>query len=240
MQLSRCYTRTHTHTEAGPALPRAHLCRLPALSRCRCGQTVAPGRSQAPLGSGAPTAAAGRAGLSPQRAEDRQGTCCCQRLPRVTEASEPRQDVRYHFIMTKATSHTIFKVHYYSPSTNHRHKPGIVQIWPKWQKTLSRVQGRGEPGRGGDGERGSGRCRGTSAAPDRPKPLRALGGCHGQQEGRTDSLACHSGRLGKAWRRAVPGRARLTGQTRHLSAFGDPTAGMGLRPGSPVVPKGAG
>lgn len=105
---------------------------------------MALGRSQAPLGSGAPTAAAGRAGLSPQRAEDRQGTCRCQQLPRVTEASEPRQDVRYHFIMTKATSHTILKVHYYSPSTNHRHKPGVVQIWPKWQKTLSRAQGWGE------------------------------------------------------------------------------------------------
>lgn len=38
----------------------------------------------------------------------------------------------------------LFKVHYYyhySLSTNHRHKPGIVQIWPKWQKTLRQEQG---------------------------------------------------------------------------------------------------
>lgn len=124
---------TLVHARACPALPTVHLCHLPALSQCRFGQPVAPEHSHAPPGSRVPTTAEGTAGLSPQQAEDRQGMCHCQLLPRVTEASKPWEDVRYHFIMTKATSHIIFKVHYYSPSTNHRHKPGIVQIWPRWR-----------------------------------------------------------------------------------------------------------
>lgn len=60
-----------------------------------------------------------------------------QGVPWVTESSEPQGDVGYRFIMTKARSHVSFKVHYNSPSTNHRHKPGIVQIRPRWQRTLS-------------------------------------------------------------------------------------------------------
>lgn len=57
----------------------------------------------------------------------------------------------------------------------------------------------------------------------------------GRTDGGTASPA--TGRQGKAWHTAMPGRARLPGQTQHLSAFVDHTAGTGLRLGSPMVPQ---
>lgn len=64
---------------------------------------------------------------------------------------------------------------------------------------------------GGDGERGSGRCRGTSTAPDRPNPLRSPRKAS-QTAGRTDRQPCLPQReagKGMAW--AVPGRAQAPG-----------------------------
>lgn len=134
----------------------------------------------------------------PEQAGDRQGTQ--QTLPPgVTEASEPQGGFRYHFIMTKATSHVICKVHHYYPlSTNHRHKPGLVQMWPKWRRALSWEQSRGGAGRA---QAGAGIYKHCSRQSQTPPSLRRAAWT---AQGRTDRqpvvqrLAPGSGRASRS------------------------------------------
>lgn len=147
------------------------------------------------------------------------------RQPRGTERGEAQGGVGDHFILTKATSHVLFKVHYNSPSTNHRHKPGIVQIRPTWRRTPSGQRGRGKPGERRQREQGWGRGRGAGVQAllqTDPKPTSR----DGQRAGREQTRA----RRGSA-PRADPGRSLRLGMR-----WGPCPA---LR-GSPGVPRGAG
>nr|XP_013806109.1 PREDICTED: nascent polypeptide-associated complex subunit alpha, muscle-specific form-like [Apteryx mantelli mantelli]XP_013806110.1 PREDICTED: nascent polypeptide-associated complex subunit alpha, muscle-specific form-like [Apteryx mantelli mantelli] len=123
--------------------------------------------------------------------------------------------------MTKVTSHVIFKVHYNSPSTNHRHKPRVVQIWPRRQRTLDRQQGRGKPdgrrqqtaGDEGREEQGSGRC--WAQALGAPS---ACGTPRSPKQGTTDT----AGRMGLACRSRV---------LRNAATLSRPVPGNGAAPG---------
>jgi len=126
--------------------------------------------------------------------------------------------------MTKARSHISFKVHYNSPSTNHRHKPGIVQIRPRWQRTLSGQWGWDElwdGGRRGAGDEGVGlgyKC--CSTQTQTPKT--------GRRAGRAGPHLCWGGL--SSWCRP-----------RALSALGDALLGWGhALCGSLALPRAAG
>lgn len=54
---------------------------------------------------------------SGKQTQDKEGRGCCQLLPGDTEACKLGEDVCYHFIMTKATSHGIYKVHFHHQRT---------------------------------------------------------------------------------------------------------------------------